>query len=56
MDIGAMTAQKNSAVELGHLLKNIAAEKQGMSDKLIGMNVEQQVSNEKLGNTADYLA
>lgn len=55
MDIGSVSTQ-NSAVQLGQLLKTITAERNGLSEKLIGMSVEQKVSNEKLGNIIDMTA
>ncbi len=55
MDIGSVSTQ-NSAAQLGQLLKTITAERNGLSEKLIGMSVEQKVSNDKLGNTIDMIA
>jgi hypothetical protein len=56
MDIGSVSSSTQSAQDMGDLLRTIASEKNDLSNKLINVNVEQKVQNEKLGNMADFLA
>lgn len=56
MDISGVTSTARSIGEMGDLLKNMAAEKQDFSHKMISLSATEKVQDAKLGNLVDLTA
>ncbi|MDA3899251.1 MAG: hypothetical protein PF637_01895 [Spirochaetes bacterium] len=56
MDIGSISQSMQSTIQLGDMLKDITSQQTGLTDKLVGMAVEQKVGSDKVGNLADFMA
>ena len=56
MDVGSINRSMQSVVQLGNMLKDISAKQTGLTEKMVGVAVEQRVSIDTLGTLADYRA